>query len=564
MVGVGSDSHMIEELRIRDLGVIEDAVLELGPGFTAITGETGAGKTMVLTGLNLLFGGKADAGRVRAGAPKASVDGALVVTPQIAGHLAELEADTDDGAVWISRTITADGTRGKALIGGRPVPTAMLAQLADDVVAIHGQADQRRLLQPSTQRAVLDRFAGDKGAQVLATYRTAWQHWLDASKALEDFRRDASALRREAGELQSALDDIAQVSPALGEDQDLKEEATRLAHGESLRKVAGIAHEILNGEDVNVVSALAQARKALDQQRSIDPALGEYADALKDPIAIVSEISTDLATYVAGIDADPARLEWVEHRRGELNALMRKLGKSLEEILQWQPQAQARLAAIVDDGSLEQRLVAAEHSAHETLIAAAEELSAVRVATAREISAKVSEELQGLAMGGQSLVVDVKHSDLGPYGRDDIVFSLANSAGHLTPLGKGASGGELSRIMLALEVVVAQADPVPVMVFDEVDAGVGGKSAIEVGRRLCRLAAHTQVLVVTHLPQVAAFADHHVMVTKEGHRSVVAVLSEAARVTETARMLAGLESSDAAQKHAQELLDLAAAERDAR
>lgn len=555
---------MIEELRIRDVGVIEDAVLELGPGFTAITGETGAGKTMVLTGLSLLFGGKADSARVRAGADKAQVDGSIVVPQSLFERLDELDVTHEDGALLISRTVAADGGRGKAILGGRPVPTATLAHIADDVVAIHGQADQRRLLQGATQRGVVDRFAGIDGMQALAKYRQAWQAWNAAQAALQEFTTNAKALRDEAADLSSALEAIDLVKPQPFEDVELKDEASRLAHGDSLRKAAGLAHEALTNDDRNVVGALAQARRILDQQRDVDSRLGEFADSLKDPIVVLTELTTDLAAYLDSVDTDPTRLEWVEHRRAELNSLMRKLGKSLEEILQWKPQAAARLAAISDDGSLEQRLIAARDQSRKELESAAAELTALRTTTAAEIAKKVSIELAALSMGGQELHIDIRATDLGPFGGDDVVFCLAHGKGQPVPLGKGASGGELSRIMLALEVVVAASNPVPVMVFDEVDAGVGGKSAVEVGRRLCRLAAHTQVLVVTHLPQVAAFADRHVVVAKSGHTSAVRTLSDAERITETARMLAGLEDSGAAQAHAQELLAMAQSERDAR
>lgn len=555
---------MIEELRIRDLGVIEDAVLELGPGFTAITGETGAGKTMVLTGLSLLFGGKADSTRIRAGADKAYVDGTLTVTSEIKQRLDDVDAQCDDGVVVISRTIAADGGRGKAVVGGRPVPTATLGDLADDVVAIHGQADQRRLLQASTQRSVVDRFAGVKGAQVLSDYRQAWHELVEAEANLAAFLTNSKALEVEAAQLRQALEDIERVKPQLHEDQELKDEASRLSHSDSLRKSAGLAHELLSSEDINVVSVLAQARKILDQQRELDSRLGEFADTLKDPIVVLTELGTDLAAYVDSVESDPARLEWVEQRRAELNGLMRKLAKSLDEILQWQPIAESRYRAISDDGSLHEHLVKARDSALAHAQASAQQLSKLRKTTATLISQQVTAELAALSMGGQELHIDVRSSELGPSGADEIVFGLVNGAGDSVPLGKGASGGELSRIMLALEVVVAKTNPVPVMVFDEVDAGVGGKAAVEVGRRLCRLAAHTQVLVVTHLPQVAAFADRHIVVAKNGTTSTVATLSAAERVTETARMLAGLEESGAAQAHAAELLSMAASERDAR
>jgi DNA repair protein RecN (Recombination protein N) len=563
---------VIEEIRIRDLGVIEDAVLPLGPGFTAITGETGAGKTMILNGLSLLFGGRAESVRVRHGAPRAEVDATLRLALDspagiaVTERIEELGGVVEESTVILSRTVSAEG-RSKAIAGGRPVPAAVLAEIGDEVIVVHGQADQRRLLLPQAQRDMVDRFGGDQAAQALAEFRSAYALWRDAASKLEEWRRDSEALAREAAGIKADLQQIEQVNPTAGEEHVLATEATVLAHAQSLRLAATTAHEFIaqdTDEARSVLDALAMGRKVLDQQREHDPRLAVMADALSEQSAVLMDLAADLASYAASIDDDPVRLSWVQQRLSELSSLTRRHGMDLESLLAWADEARDRLLTIDDDGSLEQRLSEAVLNARKSLDATAARLTSLRVSSAASISAAVSVELAELAMAGSSIEVLVHPVEAGPHGADEVEILLC-SGGHRVPLAKGASGGELSRVMLALEVVIAHRDPVPIMVFDEVDAGVGGRAAVELGRRLCRLATDAQVIVVTHLPQVAAFADHHVVVRKEvGSNSVssgIAVLTADQRVLEIARMLAGIEESDAATQHAQELLDLAEAER---
>jgi DNA repair protein RecN (Recombination protein N) len=563
---------LIEEIRIKDLGVIEDAVLPLGGGFTAITGETGAGKTMILTGLSLLFGGRAESVRVRHGASRAEVDATLLLpasspaSAAVTARIEELGGVIEDFTVLLSRTISAEG-RSKASAGGRPVPAAVLAEIGHEVIAVHGQADQRRLLLPAAQRDMVDRFGGAELGKALSHFRQVHDHWRSLAQQLEQWRQSADALAREAAGIKVDLEQIDSLNPAVGEDHALSAESQVLAHAQALRTAAMTAHSLLaqdNEESRSVLDALAAGRKILDQQREHDPRLAQMADALSEQSAVLMDLAADLSAYSASIDEDPLRLAWVEQRRADLASLTRRHGTDIDGVLLWADQARERLLAIDDDGSLEARLAEGVAAARSAVEIAAQHLSSIRRSCAQAISSAVTAELRELAMGGSAVEVLVHAVDIGPHGADEVEVLLCSGPSRV-PLGKGASGGELSRIMLALEVVIADRDPVPVMVFDEVDAGVGGRAAVEVGRRLCRLAADAQVIVVTHLPQVAAFADHHVVVRKDSDStsvtSGVSVLSEVERVQEIARMLAGLEESEAATEHARELLDLAQIER---
>jgi DNA repair protein RecN (Recombination protein N) len=581
---------MLEEVRITGLGVIDDAVLELSPGLNVVTGETGAGKTMVVSGLGLLFGGRADPARVRPGAERASVDGRLRVDPDgmVAKQVMEAGGDLDDegGALIISRSVSAEG-RSRAYAGGRSVPVSLLTYLADDLVSVHGQADQQQLLRPARQRAALDLFAGPEHAAVLAAYQRAYQRLRDITEQLAELTSRARERAIQAGDLRRGLDEIARAEPAAGEDIELLAEEERLSHADALHAAATTAHEVLQSdptsgqfEAADAVTLLGGARQALEAVVSHDPALAALAGRLAEAAYLISDVAAELASYAQAVDADPGRLAVVQERRAELARLVRAYGSEgggpagdygsgggLAAVLGWAKQAAARLGQL--DGDDERISGLAEE---ETALAAAAgelagQLSAGREDAARRFAADVTAELSALAMPHASLTVAVTPlGEPGPHGADDVEIRLAAHPGApALPLQKGASGGELSRIMLAIEVVFAGADPVPTFVFDEVDAGVGGKAAVEVGRRLARLARIAQVIVVTHLPQVAAFADAHLVVEKSDDGSVtssgVSRLDDQGRVRELSRMLAGLEDSEFGRAHAEELLAAAAAER---
>jgi DNA repair protein RecN (Recombination protein N) len=584
---------MLEEVRITALGVIEDAVLELSSGFTVVTGETGAGKTMVVTGLGLMFGGRADPARVRPGADRATVEGRLRIDPggRVAQQVMEAGGELDDegGTLIVSRSVSAEG-RSRAHAGGRSVPVSLLTYLADDLVAVHGQADQQQLLRPGRQRQALDRYAGPELHAVLTDYQRAYQRHREVRADLDELTRAAQERAAEAEDLRRGLAEIERAEPAEGEDALLLAEEDRLAHADALHAAATTAHEALLGdpasgsfEAADAVSLLAGARQALEAVAEHDPALAGLAGRLSEASYLVSDVAADLASYVQVVDSDPARLAAVQERRAELTRLVRTYGglvpgpaagpdgatavPDLSAVLAWAKQAGSRLTELEGDDDRIATLADEEARLAAAVAELAGQLTELRRAAAESFAAGVTAELSALAMPHARLAVAVVPAgDFGQYGADEVEIRLAAHPGApMLPLSKGASGGELSRVMLAIEVVFAGADPVPTFVFDEVDAGVGGKAAVEVGRRLARLARLAQVIVVTHLPQVAAFADAHLVIEKADDGSVtrsgLTRLDDAGRVTELSRMLAGLEDSEFGRAHAGELLAAAAAER---
>jgi DNA repair protein RecN (Recombination protein N) len=567
---------MLEEVRISGLGVIDEAVLELSAGFTALTGETGAGKTMVVTALGLLFGGRADPARVRPGAGRTAVEGRLLVSPQVAQEVENAGGDLDeDGTVLVlSRSVSAEG-RSRAFAGGRSVPVSLLQVLADDLVAVHGQADQQQLLKPGRQRDALDRFGGPELAAVLSDYRRVFARHRTVHDELESLTLAERERAAEAEALRRGLAEIEAASPVAGEDAALLAEDERLANADALHAAATMAHEALLGDPAAVggsdaVTLLGIAGRALEAVRSHDPVLAGLADRLSEVTYLLSDVATELASYAESLDSDPVRLAAVQERRSVLGRLARAYGGTdVAGVLDWAKQASYRLAELERDDDKIALLTAEEASLWSQVMSLAAQLTALRSAAAARFASAVTAELTELAMPHASLTAVVTELESpGPHGADDVEIRLsAHPGAPALPLHKGASGGELSRVMLAIEVVFAGADPVPTFVFDEVDAGVGGKAAVEVGRRLARLARSAQVIAVTHLPQVAAFADHHLLVEKSGDGLVTASgvvqLGEYARVRELSRMLAGLEDSESAQAHAEELLALAAGEREA-
>ena len=570
---------MLEEVRINGLGVIDDAVLELSAGFTALTGETGAGKTMVVTALGLLFGGRADPARVRPGAERAAVEGRLLVSPEVARAVEDAGGDLDeDGTVLVlSRSVSAEG-RSRAFAGGRSVPVSLLQVLADDLVNVHGQADQQQLLKPGRQRDALDRFGGPELAVVLSDYRRVYARHRAIREELDALIQAERERAAEAETLRLGLAEIEAAAPVPGEDAALLAEDERLSNADALYAAAAAAHEALAGDPASssvdasdVLTLLGLAGRALDPVRLHDPALAGLAGRLSEAAYLLSDVAADLASYTESLDSDPARLAAVQERRATLGRLVRAYGGTpadLAGVLDWAKQAGARLGELEGDTDKIAALAVEEADLATQVGSLAADLTALRAAAAERFATEVTAELTELAMPHASLsAVLIELDEPGPHGADDVEIRLAAHPGAPPlPLHKGASGGELSRVMLAIEVVFADADPVPTFVFDEVDAGVGGRAAVEVGRRLARLARSAQVIAVTHLPQVAAFADNHLVVEKSDDGLVTASgvtrLDQPGRVRELSRMLAGLEDSEFGQAHAEELLAMAESEGD--
>ncbi|WP_439594125.1 DNA repair protein RecN [Microbacterium sp.] len=558
---------MIEEMRLRDLGVIAEATLAIGPGFTAITGETGAGKTMVVTGLGLLLGQRADSGAVRAGAAQASVDGVWIVPADgaVAERVRDAGGDLEplgDGRaeLFVGRSISSEG-RGRASVGGRAAPAGVLADLADELVVVHGQSDQLRLRSAAAQRDALDRFGGAPVQKALARYREKYDRARAIERELRDLVEDRDLRAREADELRAQLAELEQAAPTAGEDDELAVRAERLANSEELRLAAATAHEALSGdgEHPDAGSLLADARRALE--RAHDPALEEIAAQVADIGYRTVDLATALAAYLADLDeSGPHELAAVEERRSVLGGLIRLHG-TLDAALALLETGPMRLAELDDDSDRIERLEAERDAAASDLDDAAAALTSARQKAATRLGTQVTAEMRALAMPDARVEVQVAPGQASAAGRDDVAILLAPHPGaEARSVARSASGGELSRVMLAIEVVIAGVDPVPTFVFDEVDAGIGGAAAIEVGRRLARLAESSQVIAVTHLAQVAAFANNHLSVVKASDGSVTASdvrrLEGDDREAEMARLLSGMPDSEAALLHARELLAL--------
>ena len=558
---------MIEEIQIRDLGVINEARLEFRSGLNVLSGETGAGKTMVLTALGLLLGNRADSSAVRANAQAAFVEGRWLINSntELTDRVHDAGGVIEDGELILNRSISTDG-RSRASVGGSSAPVGVLAELGENLVVVHGQADQIRLKSAVAQREALDAFCGDGLQSVQLEYSRVYANWRELERQLTALRSNLGGKAQELDDLRIALADIQAVSPQAAEDTQLAEAAAKLTHAEDIRLAVAAAHEALSSEAyeaTDAIDALGSARRSLEHVSMHDSKLAEHVEALRLIGSQVTDVAAELSGYLASIESNTAlELEQVQERRSAINILIKRYGPTLQDVFDLERRAKFELENIdiSDEGlrNLEANVVAARTEA----VSLANQLSTIRSEGATALASAVTEELHGLAMAGASLLVTVVNTgELGIHGQDEISINLSAYPGAAPrPLGKGASGGELSRIMLAIEVVLAKGKTTPTFVFDEVDAGVGGAAAIEVGKRLARLSKQTQVIVVTHLAQVAAFADNHLRVEKASDSTFTATsvrrVEGEERVAELARMLSGLGDSENARTHAAELVEL--------
>lgn len=566
---------MLEEISIRGLGVIEDARLELGPGFTVLTGETGAGKTMVLTALSLVLGGKADASLVRKGRERLSASATFQISTDVEEFAAGVGAEVEDGSLILTRTLSADG-KSKAIAGGVAVPAGTLNELGERLIEVHGQSASMSITKVAKQREILDRFAGSTLADALTKYQESFEAYNQLKGKIAALRTNAAGREREIAALREFAEAFSKVKPRAGEMEDLFAEISRLSSVESLRAGVEDSARLLFDDESNVIDSLAQAKRNLESVAQKDPKIAEILNAVSESYFLLSDATQSAHAYLQELEADPIRLEAAQVRRAEINSLLKRFATSGEpddQIRELITRNEEVAEAIADLSGGEERISSMEDELRGLFVLlskAAERLSKIRRNGADEMSAAVTKEIHLLSMPHTQFFcavtspeyIKLSTSDgFTMTGADEVAMTIQ---GHLdgpkVQVAKGASGGELSRIMLALEVVLAGSQPVGTYVFDEVDAGVGGKAAIEVGRRLHELSRQAQVIVVTHLPQVAAWADSHFVVQKNSDgvvsQSDVIQVDGESRIEEIARMLAGHEDSQSARQHAAELLSM--------
>ena len=578
-----SEQSFLEEISIRNLGIIEESHLELSPGLNVLTGETGAGKTMILTALHLVLGGKADSALVRHSSDRLSTSATFSLPPVLSKDFSEKIENSgcaiEDNQLIFARSVTSDG-KSKASANATSVPASALAELSTELIEIHGQSANVQLSKPARQRELLDRFGGTSVAGALEKYSSTYSAYLELRDRIKAMKNASSKRGAEIAELEDFLTGWSKLKAVRNEYSSIIDEISRLSSVEDLRQAASIAAGSVTEEEAGALTALGIAKRALESAKGRDSRLDAISDQISESFYILDEASRDLLSYQTSLEADPDRLNHLQERRATLNAFLKKWagsGDPDEEFVLLSARAKSGRENIADLKGGDERVAELENelkSIKQDLLRCASELTKVRTEAAKTLSNEVSAELKHLSMPHTELIVDIntpdysgllKESDFTQQGCDDISISIkAHATASKVAIGKGASGGEMSRIMLALEVVIAKTHPVGTYIFDEVDAGVGGKAAIEVGRRLNLLSKSAQVIVVTHLPQVAAWADTHFRVEKRSDglivESGVEKLSESDRVEEIARMLAGLEESTSALEHAAELLAMRGSE----
>ena len=568
-----SDRSYLEEISIRNLGIIDTSSLELSKGLNVLTGETGAGKTMILTALSLLLGAKSDSSLVRHGSERLVTSATFSIPQSLIAQIHDLGGLVEDGSLILTRSVSSDG-KSKATASGATVNASTLGEITEPLIAIHGQSANTQIVKSVRQRELLDLFAGTNLQTVLAEYQEIYSTYNEMKAKLKALVTNASARDSQIADLELLTKQWNTLKPTRNEFASVDDEIRKLASVEDLRIAGSGASAAIGEEDSGVLTVLGQARKFLEAAKGKDQALDEIAANVAESFFLIDDAHAALVSYLASLEADPSRLDFLQERKSALVAFVKKWGGSGtvdDEMAEIAIRVKSAKEMIADLHGGQDRIAELESEIKVVkgkLLTSAKKVSAARVAAAAKLSDAVSAEIAGLSMPHTRFYSDVispdydgalKESDFTVTGCDEVLMSIqAHKDGPKVALGKGASGGEMSRIMLALEVVIAASAPVGTYIFDEVDAGVGGKAAIEVGRRLHTLSQHAQVIVVTHLPQVAAWADRHFVVAKDSDgqivQSGVSQLDEKARVSEIARMLAGLDESVSAQEHAAELL----------
>ena len=563
-----SERTFLEEITIRSIGVIDQATLEISGGLTVLTGETGAGKTMILTALNLILGGKADSALVRKGSERLVASGRFSI-PQSSEHLFE-DVLVEDGGLIVTRTVASDG-KSKATTNGVSATASTLSAVGENLVEVHGQAANQSITKSSRQRELVDRF----GQIDLGDYQGALTDYHELKERITALKKNIAQKDKELYELREFANAFKKLNPSVSEVAEIDGEIARLSSVEEFRLATAQATASIEDDEAGSLTSVGVARRALEVARSKDPQLEAIYLQLSEGFFLLADAQSALNSYQSKLEADPVRLDFLHARKADINSLIKKFGGSgnqEQELSELTVRFKNSSDAIADLEGGDQRLQELETqlTAHKkVLLLEAKNLSEIRMKAAENLSQLVTEEIRQLSMPHASFVARVesadylapKESDFTSHGCDEIaMFIQGHKDAPFVALAKGASGGEMSRVMLALEVVIATTHPIGTYVFDEVDAGIGGKAAIEVGRRLHQLAQHAQVIVVTHLPQVAAWADSHFVVTKNNDglvsQSDVRMVAGEDRIEEIARMLAGLENSSSAREHATELLSL--------
>ena len=549
---------MIESLDISNLGVIANAHVDFAPGLVVVTGETGAGKTMVLSSLQLLLGARADAALVRSGTERLSVDGIFSITPDIGSRVEDAGGLVEGDELIVGRSVRSAG-RSRAHLGSRPVPASVLADIVGSMVTIHGQSDQIRLTGEAAQRRALDQFGGSAHAAVVEEYRAAFRGAVDIKHRLDSLRGDATERAEELEDLRAAIDQIEALDPQPGEEENLVREAARLTNVEDLRGLMGASLGFLKGDDrgdyAGAVEAARSAYAQLDEASRFDEAVADFVARARNQALELDALADDVSSYLSRLDADPQRLAQIHARRAALKDALRGRAADIEGLLAWVQEARVRLAELSapasDPALVEEELRAAQ----EYVLACGSRLTAARATLAAELASGVNEELHALSMPDATLHIDLEATKPTSHGCESVVFRLQpHPHAPARPLGQGASGGELSRVMLALELMLGRTEASSTFIFDEIDAGIGGQTATEVGARLKRLAASRQVIVVTHLAQVAAFGDQHLVIEKSDGTTQVREVRGQAREAELTRMMGGDPHSAAARRHASQVL----------
>jgi len=567
-----SESSSLTELSIRSLGVIESAEIEFAPGLTVLTGETGAGKTMVLTALGLILGAKSDADFVRHGADRLSVSARFSVPSSLQDMATELGAEIESGELLVTRQVTNQG-KSKVLLGGLPSTATAIAELGSELVEIHGQSTSGRITKPAVVRDLLDSFANNQ--ELLQKYQERYRAFIELAQRIKELKATLADRDREIAALQEFAKEFEKVSPQENELFDVENEISRLSSVETISAEVTSALTSLSDEEFSALNALGSARKSLDSLRDKDSELDLIIDRYLDAQYAVQESASELSRYLASLEANPSRFEFLQQRKSEITALLKKFGKgsdrneSYENLLAEGADTAARLKDLQGGDARITEMENESRAIFEQVKEFGIQVTQSRLKASEKLSASITGELSALSMPHAEVLFEVSTGSVDSVstysvsGADEVrILFRSHSAGSLLPVGKAASGGELSRVMLAIEVVLAGAKSIGTYIFDEVDAGVGGKAAVEIGRRLAQLAKKSQVIVVTHLAQVAVWADTHVVVAKSEDGLVVKsglrAVSGEERTVEIARLLSGQEESVSAREHAAELLNMVA------